>query len=480
EAPVTFVGDEGLEVELRVPRRALKHLIGHRGNTINRLRRQTGAQIEVEEQEEEEEALVQFWGSPAQVCHARAAVQRLVAESAPVAEELRVPWRAVGRIIGRGGETVRGICRSSGARVECLRDHNSKLDPVQVVQLSGTRKEVEAAKRLILEKLSEDAAFRRELALAAAARCPRKQPLGSPREPELRNPDGIPEWRDGPWDVEWAAGLILGQDGNEEPEDGSEELENGNEEPQRNPRLWNAEAKGSPGVTPGTLPGCGGSEEVLLHPPPLPAVPSPDFGFQADEHLDVYVSAAEDPGHFWIQILGNRSLQLDKLTAEMGHFYSSGPAVPPPSVDVGDIVAALYPPHGDWYRARVLGVLDNGHFDLYYVDFGDNGEAPRESLRALRGDFLSLPFQAIECSLAGIVPAGGGWSEPALDAFERLTHCAQWTPLVAQISSYSQSGLCPRPSVRLFADHQGQRLDVGAELIRLGFALPGPPEEQED
>ncbi|NWV02663.1 TDRKH protein, partial [Ptilonorhynchus violaceus] len=475
EAQVTFVGDEGLEVGVRVPRTALKSLIGRRGATINQLRQETGAQIDVEEEEEGEggQSLVQISGSPGQVCRAKAAVLRIVADSAPVAEQLRVPHRAVGRIIGRGGETVRGICRSSGARVECAHDPDGSLAPLRVIRLLGTRKEVEAAKKLILEKLSEDKALRRELAQAAAARCPRKQPLGTRREPgtlplPLPLPDGtVPEGWEERWDADWAPAALPGPDpgwqepppagsegpetGNEEPEIGNEELEDGNEEP------------GEP-------------------PVPKFEVPSPDFSFQADEHLDVYVSAAENPSHFWIQILGNRSLQLDKLTAEMGQFYeSSAPVSPlcaaPPSVRPGDIVAAPYLEDGEWYRARVLGTLDNGHLDLYYVDFGDNGEAPPEALRALRSDFLSLPFQAIECSLAGIVPKGNAWEEAALDEFDRLTHCAQWTPLVARISSYSQSGLCPRPSVRLFTEIQGQSLDVGAELVRLGYAVPGPPEE---
>ncbi|XP_027578568.1 tudor and KH domain-containing protein [Pipra filicauda] len=122
-------------------------------------------------------------------------------------------------------------------------------------------------------------------------------------------------------------------------------------------------------------------------------------------------------------------------------------------------------------------MLDNGHWDLYYVDFGDNGEAPREALRPLRGDFLSLPFQAIECSLAGIVPSGNDWEEAALEAFERLTGCAQWRPLEAQLCSFCPASPWPRPSLRLFARHHGQRLDVGAELVRLGFAIPGPPED---
>ncbi|NXX31833.1 TDRKH protein, partial [Nicator chloris] len=496
EAQVTLVADEGLEVGVRVPRTALKSLIGRRGATINQLRQETGAQIEVEEEDEEEEgqSLVQISGSPRQVCRARAAVLRIVADSAPVAEQLRVPQRVVGRIIGRGGETVRGICRSSGARVDCGSEPDASLAPLRVIRLLGTRKEVDAAKvsaarrlwrrfapsgpssspspcrrqKLILEKLSEDKALRRELARAAAARCPRKQPLGSRREPPAPLPDapGSPGGWQELWDVEWAPeavperaagpGTPAGSEGMEtgpELEMGSEEPEDASEEPGEPPRLWGFPV------------------------PWLPAVPSPDFSFPADEHLDVYVSAAESPGHFWIQLLGTRSLQLDKLTAEMGHFYQSSPPVPPPSVRPGDMVAAPYLDNGEWYRARVLGTLDNGHLDLYYVDFGDNGEAPPEALRALRSDFLSLPFQAIECSLAGIVPNGEAWAEAALDEFDRLTHCAQWRPLVARICSYRQAGLCPRPSVRLFTQHHGQSLDVGAELVRLGYAVPGPPEE---
>lgn len=50
-------------------------------------------------------------------------------------------------------------------------------------------------------------------------------------------------------------------------------------------------------------------------------VPSPDLSFQPGEHLEVYVSASENPQHFWIQIIGVRSLQLDKLTTEMSRFY---------------------------------------------------------------------------------------------------------------------------------------------------------------
>ncbi|KAM6190494.1 tudor and KH domain-containing protein [Sarcoramphus papa] len=450
EERLTFVGDEELEIEMRVPRAAVKSIIGRKGATIKKLSQETGARIDVEGEDEGEETALLISGSPGQVCRAKAAVHQIVTESAPVSEQLCVPQRAVGRIIGRGGETVRGICRSSGAKVLCEREADAGLAPVRVIQLSGTQKEVAAAKKLIMEKLTEDDAFRKELAQSTAMRCQRKQPLGSRREPELLS-DGVPEHREEDGGLSWGEGSLLGQ----APFEEVEELENESEELEE--------------------PAAGPDAAV-----PKFEVPSPDFSFHADEHLEVYVSAAENPNHFWIQIIGHRSLQLDKLTAEMRQYYqSSGRAAELSTVQAGDIVAAPYMDGSDWYRARVLGALENGNFDLYYVDFGDNGEAPREALRALRSDFLSLPFQAIECSLAGIAPAGDGWEEAALDEFDRLTHCAAWKPLVAKISSYVQSGLCTRPKVRLYDVRRGENLDVGAELVRLGYAVPCPQEEEE-
>ncbi|KAM8794368.1 tudor and KH domain-containing protein [Eudromia elegans] len=435
EERLPFLGEEELEIEMKVPRAAVKSIIGRKGATIKQLRRETGAHIDMEAEDSEEQALV-IAGSPGQVCRAKAAIHLIVAETAPSAEQLRVPPRAVGRIIGRGGETVRAICRSSGARVTCERE--AGVAATRLIQLSGTRKEVAAAKKLIVEKLMEDETFRRELAQSASMRCQRKQPLGTRRERGAG--DGGACW-----------------DG-DSPLDGAP-LEDA-------PELA-AELK-APGE-PTARPGCA---------EPKSKAAGPELGLAADEQLEVYVSAAENPEHFWIQLVGERSLQLDQLTSDMLQFYEGrGRAAELAAVHVGDIVAARYEDGSAWYRARVLGTLQNGNLDLYYVDFGDNGEAPREALRALRTDFLSLPFQAIECSLAGIVPVGDEWEEAALDAFDRLTHCAAWKPLVAKVSSYAQAGPRTWPRVSLRDARAGESLDVGAELVRLGYAAWAPREE---
>ncbi|XP_059574065.1 tudor and KH domain-containing protein isoform X4 [Alligator mississippiensis] len=442
EKRLTFVGEDDTEIEMKVPQDAVKLIIGRQGAVIKQLMKETGARIDVDREELGGEQMLLISGFPVQVCRAKAAIHQILTESALVSEQFFVPQRVVGRIIGRGGETVRAITRSSGAKVTCEREAESSLSLTRLISLSGTQKQVATAKQLILEKLSEEDEFRKKLAQSAAVRGPRKQPLGLRREEAeeqgvLTQPNGAVPWQPGsPGQGQGDGAQLLAETDFDAPQELRDEIE-------------------EPGL------------ESLVAVPKF-EVPSPDFSFHADEHLEVYVSASENPNHFWVQIVGNRSLQLDKLNCEMAHYYQSDSQLPDSlSVQVGDIVAAPYADSSSWYRARVLGTLENGNLDLYWVDFGDNGEAPASALRALRTDFLSLPFQAIECSLTGIAPAGEQWEEAALDEFDHLTYCAQWKPLVARISSYVQSGMGTWPRIRLYDTSRGQENTTGASLESL-------------
>nr|XP_060614080.1 tudor and KH domain-containing protein [Anolis sagrei ordinatus] len=453
EERITFVGEEDMQVSLKVPKEAVKFIIGRQGAQIKQLRKDTQARIDIDMEESSEERLIRIWGSPVQVCMAKAAIHKLLVESLPVQEKIEVPHRAIGRIIGRGGETVRNICKNTGAKVECgsksgTQDGEEALCLTRTITVSGTRKEVDAAKDLIMEKVSEEETFRRKLSQSASVRFLHKQPLGKRQEGVAKDQSGLPP------------------------------LER--ELPSRVPNLQPGEGAGERGRIPEHPPDLGqelrsedASPEESLSAASAFEVPSPDFSFHANELLEVYVSASESPNHFWIQILGSRALQLNKLILEMTQYYGSGDGLPElPGAHMGDLVAARHSNDSCWYRAKVLDVLENKNLDLYYVDFGDNGEAPLEALRPLRSDFLSLPFQAIECSLAGIAPAGGQWEEAALNEFDRLTHCAQWELLVAKICSYVPSGSTTWPHIRLYDTSGDQNVDVGAELIRLGYAVP--------
>ncbi|KAM9686389.1 tudor and KH domain-containing protein [Trichechus inunguis] len=458
EERLTFVGEDDIEVEMRVPQEAVKLIIGRQGANVKQLRKQTGARIDVDTEDVGDERVLLISGFPVQVCKAKAAIHQILTENAAVSEQLSVPQRSVGRIIGRGGETIRSICKASGAKITCDKESEGTLLLSRLIKISGTQKEVTTAKHLILEKVSEDEELRKRITHSAETRVPRKQQISVRRE-DVTEPHGGGDpalWENAACGTEQAVPLVVPphRGGGDmaaialPPEDGSGAKANGD----------------------------GFEEESAAQASPemsMFEIPSPDFSFHADEYLEVYVSASEHPNHFWIQIIGSRSLQLDKLVSEMTQHYEHSPPEDL-AVQVGDIVAAPLPANGSWYRARVLGTLENGNLDLYFVDFGDNGDSPLEDLRALRSDFLSLPFQAIECSLARIAPSGEQWEEEALDEFDRLTHCADWKPLVAKISSYVHTGISTWPEIYLYDISDGKKLDIGLELVRKGFAVELP------
>uniref|UniRef100_A0A3B4UJ33 Tudor and KH domain containing n=1 Tax=Seriola dumerili TaxID=41447 RepID=A0A3B4UJ33_SERDU len=365
-------------------------------------------------------------GSKEQILLARCVLENLVTDCEPLTETLEVPQTAFGRIIGRGGGSLKLITRTTGAKLSCSKEKTAGPGAKGNVTITGTREEVKQAKELILEKVREDTTVRTKISQSSALRQRRGHTAVNQR-PDSTEPEA-------------PAGLN----------------NNGPHPPVKN----------------GLIHSCGTEEEDNDEEEEEEEIPSPDLSFQPDEHLEVYVSASENPNHFWIQILGVRSLQLDKLTEEMNRFYNGSDRTQRvETIVVGDIVAAPYRDHGTWNRARVLGVLSSGHVDLYYVDFGDNGELPRDSLCRMRSDFLSLPFQAIECSLAGVRPKGEAWTEAALDEFERLTYCASWRPLQAKLCSYSHSEVSSWPSVKLYVNSEAKTVDIGEELVRLGHAI---------
>ncbi|KAK2876265.1 hypothetical protein Q8A67_020361 [Cirrhinus molitorella] len=439
------------ESRISVPLDVYRSIARYQSTFLDIVNQKSGAQINVLPNTEEQ-SMVNFLiqGSPEQILVAQCALEKMATDCEVITDVIDVPQTAFGRIIGRGGETLKFINRVSGARVNCSKDRGRSLEEKGKITITGTRKEVQSAKEMIMEKVIENETVRKRISQASALRQKRKPP-----ETEQFNK------------VQGLENELLKLNGKDLPSPLTELKQEG-------PVTVNGFTDNSDTAENSLK---SEEEEILSPVSPLEIskfeIPSPDLSFQPDEHLEVYVSASENPQHFWIQILGVRSLQLDKLTAEMSRFYNGDTSQEHrvETIIVGDIVAAPYRDHGTWNRARVLGILGSGLVDLYYVDFGDNGELPREHLRSMRSDFLSLPFQAIECSLAGVRPAGEVWTEAALDDFERMTYCAEWKPLLAKLYSYSHSEISSWPSVKLYDNSQGKALDLGKELIHLGHAV---------
>lgn len=54
-----------------------------------------------------------------------------------------------------------------------------------------------------------------------------------------------------------------------------------------------------------------------------------------------------------------------------------------------------------------LATATEEEVDICYVDYGGYARVPASSLRQIRADFMTLPFQAVECVLANITPLSG-------------------------------------------------------------------------
>lgn len=205
---------------------------------------------------------------------------------------------------------------------------------------------------------------------------------------------------------------------------------------------------------------------------------------QTGAQFEVYISAMLDPSHFWMQIVGPKATELDQLVEEMTEYYAKDENRDLHilnSLEVGDVVAAIFKFDKKWYRAEVLKVMDNEgdpHVKLYYVDYGDTDVIPCKEAFELRTDFLRLHFQAIECFLAQIEPKNGKWSDEALDKFEELAHVAQWKKLLAKINCYwnrekltAKRESSPVPGIDLYDFNNDKDVDIAKELVDHGYAV---------
>uniref|UniRef100_H0XXS9 K Homology domain-containing protein n=1 Tax=Otolemur garnettii TaxID=30611 RepID=H0XXS9_OTOGA len=188
EEQLTIVGEVDIEIEMNPSLNDVKLINGQQGANIKQLR--TGAHVDVDTADVGDERVLLISSFPAQVCKAKAVIHQILTENTPVSEQLLVPQRSEGRIIGRG-ETIHSICKASGAKITCDEESKGTLLLSRLIKISGTQTKVAAAKHLILEKVSEDKELQKGIASSAETRVPGK-PISERRE-EMMEPDGAGE-----------------------------------------------------------------------------------------------------------------------------------------------------------------------------------------------------------------------------------------------------------------------------------------------
>ncbi|KAF8668454.1 hypothetical protein HU200_052270 [Digitaria exilis] len=166
--------------KIEVPNSKVGVLIGKAGETIRNLQTSSGAKIQItKDVDADSNALtrsVELVGTLASVDRAEQLIKSVIAEAeaggspALIARgfgsgqsgseqfEMTVPDNKVGLIIGKGGETIKGLQTKSGARIQLIPQHppDGVTLTERTVRLTGNKKQIEVAKDLIKQAMNQN------------------------------------------------------------------------------------------------------------------------------------------------------------------------------------------------------------------------------------------------------------------------------------------------------------------------------------
>ncbi|XP_041281279.1 A-kinase anchor protein 1, mitochondrial [Onychostruthus taczanowskii] len=185
--------------------------------------------------------------------------------------------------------------------------------------------------------------------------------------------------------------------------------------------------------------------------------------------VDVVVAHQVDAGHMFLQQHTHPTFHvLRSLDQQMFACYSQ-PEIPtlPTPVEVG-IICAAPGLDGAWLRAQVISYFEEtDEVELKYVDYGGYDKVKVDTLRQIRSDFLTLPFQGAEVLLDNVVPLPDeDHFSPEADA--AVSEMTRGAVLVAQVTNYdSVTGL---PLIQLWNLMGDEVVSINRTLVERGFA----------
>ncbi|XP_020576771.1 far upstream element-binding protein 1-like [Phalaenopsis equestris] len=173
-------GYAGSNKKIDIPNGRVGVIIGKSGETIKYLQVQSGARIQVtrdmDADPHSQSRTVELIGTSDQISKAEQLINEVLAEAEAGGSgiisarkftitttgaehfSMKVPNNKVGLIIGKGGETIRNMQTTSGARIQVIPLHLRPGDPTmeRTVHIDGTNEQIELAKQLLTDAMSEN------------------------------------------------------------------------------------------------------------------------------------------------------------------------------------------------------------------------------------------------------------------------------------------------------------------------------------
>ncbi|XP_003211916.1 A-kinase anchor protein 1, mitochondrial [Meleagris gallopavo] len=185
--------------------------------------------------------------------------------------------------------------------------------------------------------------------------------------------------------------------------------------------------------------------------------------------VEVVVANQVNAGHMFLQQHTHPTFHVLRSLDQQMYVCYSQPGIPtlPTPVEVG-IICAAPGLDGAWWRAQVVGYFkESGEVEIRYVDYGGYERVKIDTLRQIRSDFVTLPFQGAEVLLDNVVPLPDEdhFSSEADAAVSEMTRGAA---LLAQVTNYdSATGL---PLIQLWSMMGDEVVSINRTLVERGFA----------
>ncbi|XP_025835446.1 maternal protein tudor-like isoform X2 [Agrilus planipennis] len=151
----------------------------------------------------------------------------------------------------------------------------------------------------------------------------------------------------------------------------------------------------------------------------------------------IYLTYIDKEGPFlkvWGQTERNSSVHIEKNLQQMLPQFEQGLFAPSPgSIQVGVLCCAKYK-DGLFYRARITNIVNQNIIEVHFIDYGNKDAIPVTSIRLMTNfpsPLISIPPQAREFVLAGIMHRGQIWDEQVLAVINSEIRYIelQWGPI---------------------------------------------------